>query len=161
MPPNTGTYIYNVVITDLGADSQIGVVTEDFADWNSTWPWHIWGLYTWCGCGDQWNHNLGAVWPKKKVGCRNKPNSHIEISVHVDTTVGSQHNNKFNRFKSPPTIYWDMPPPNSTENDCPSGDTGELWMNLPSPGKTFYFELGGCGQHNSFAIKSASGHGLG
>ena len=149
MPPNTGTYVYNVVITDLGADSQIGVVTEDFSDWSTTWPWGRTGLYTWCDCGHLWNHGLGpAGMHGMKYLCSNKQNSHIEISVHVDTD------------SSPPAYYWDMPTPNTPENDCQSGQTGELLVNLPA-GKTFFFELGGCGQHNSYRLESASGQGIG
>ena len=144
MPPNSGAYVYDVVITNLGADSQIGVVTEDFSEWSTSWPWGRTGLYTWCDCGDMWNHGLGGV---SQHLCHNKQDSHIEISVHVDTDA------------SPPRYYWNMPNPNTPENDCASGTTGELSMNLPA-GKTFHFELGGCGAHNSYKLNSASGQGF-
>merc|ERR1719242_3012507 len=138
MPPNTGTYVYDVAIKDLGMHSNVGVVTDDYG---GTFSWGAAGLYTWCHCADHWNHGLGG---SHKGVCNRAavPNSNVELSVHVDTD------------SSPPRFYWNMPTAGTPENTCTSADSGELWMNYPE-GKTAYFEVGGCGNPNSFKLKAA------
>lgn len=62
MPPDSGVYVYRFTIVDLGFHTNFGAILDqnyESVDYGA-WPWNQAGIYTWCNCGDRWDHHLSG-----------------------------------------------------------------------------------------------------